>query len=249
MNDEAALLAAIAANPDDDTVRLAYADFLDEQGGEVNAARAEFIRLHIRAARPDSDAPEAVEVRRRLGQLLCLWDLIWVKEMPEGFRYLSGYRRGFAYRAAALASAVPAAGDDPRLLLIEEFELDLDAPPSRIRQVIPDRLFSRLVTLRVKSPPGMGLGDVRMLAESEFPRLESLSLERVTIGDLGIKAICDSGAFPRLRRLNLDQNDITDEGGRTLLQSDLIGRLVHIWIGGQPLSNEVRTQLHDRVRR
>lgn len=42
MTDERALLAAITANPDDDTARVVYADFLEENG---ESKRAEFIRL------------------------------------------------------------------------------------------------------------------------------------------------------------------------------------------------------------
>ncbi len=42
MNEEAALLAAILANPDEDTFRLVFANWLDKNGqGEW----AEFIRL------------------------------------------------------------------------------------------------------------------------------------------------------------------------------------------------------------
>ena len=44
MSDRDAFLRAIAADPADDTVRLAFADWLDEQG---EADRAEFIRLQI----------------------------------------------------------------------------------------------------------------------------------------------------------------------------------------------------------
>lgn len=43
-----ALLAAIRADPDDDTVRLVYADWLDERG---EAERAEFIRVQCELAR------------------------------------------------------------------------------------------------------------------------------------------------------------------------------------------------------
>lgn len=42
------LLAAILANPDDDDVRLAYSDWLEESG---EAERAEFIRVQIQRAR------------------------------------------------------------------------------------------------------------------------------------------------------------------------------------------------------
>ncbi|VTU01329.1 Repeat-companion domain protein OS=Isosphaera pallida (strain ATCC 43644 / DSM 9630 / IS1B) GN=Isop_0391 PE=4 SV=1 [Gemmataceae bacterium] len=44
MSDGDALLAAIIANPDDDTPRLVYADWLDENG---QPERAEFIRLQL----------------------------------------------------------------------------------------------------------------------------------------------------------------------------------------------------------
>jgi uncharacterized protein (TIGR02996 family) len=47
-SDEAALLAAIAAHPEEDTPRLAYADLLDETGRHE---RAEFIRAQVGAAR------------------------------------------------------------------------------------------------------------------------------------------------------------------------------------------------------
>jgi len=48
MSDEAALLAAIRANPDEDTPRLVYADWLQEHD---NASRAEFIRAQCQAFR------------------------------------------------------------------------------------------------------------------------------------------------------------------------------------------------------
>lgn len=47
MTDRAALLAAILANPDDDTVRVVFADYLQEHGDD---ARAEFIRVQIELA-------------------------------------------------------------------------------------------------------------------------------------------------------------------------------------------------------
>src|SRR5215831_15748339 len=44
MSDEDALLAAIAAHPDEDTPRLVFADWLDEHDRHI---RAEFIRVQI----------------------------------------------------------------------------------------------------------------------------------------------------------------------------------------------------------
>lgn len=48
MTDDAAMLAAIIDRPDDDTPRLAYADWLDDQG---EADRAAFIRAQVEYAR------------------------------------------------------------------------------------------------------------------------------------------------------------------------------------------------------
>ena len=51
MSDRAAFLQAIIAAPEDDGLRLVYADWLDEQGSEADSARAQFIRLQIEASR------------------------------------------------------------------------------------------------------------------------------------------------------------------------------------------------------
>lgn len=47
----AALYRAILDDPEDDAVRLVYADFLDEYGGEDDRLRAEFIRVQVVVAR------------------------------------------------------------------------------------------------------------------------------------------------------------------------------------------------------
>lgn len=53
MTDLQSLYAGICAQPDEDTPRLALADFLDEQGGTENEFRADFIRTHVRLAREE----------------------------------------------------------------------------------------------------------------------------------------------------------------------------------------------------
>lgn len=52
MSDRDALLAAIRSHPEEDTPRLMFADWLEEQGDEV---RAEFVRLQCELARLESD--------------------------------------------------------------------------------------------------------------------------------------------------------------------------------------------------
>ena len=55
--EERELLAAIVANPDDDTPRLVYADWLQERGQE---AKAEYVRTVVRLLHPPED-PALVE--------------------------------------------------------------------------------------------------------------------------------------------------------------------------------------------
>jgi uncharacterized protein (TIGR02996 family) len=80
MSDQDALLAAIIANPDEDTPRLAFADWLDEHLPDKlpspaagPSARAEYIRVQCRlAGRPfnDADYPELLEREEDLADWL-----------------------------------------------------------------------------------------------------------------------------------------------------------------------------------
>lgn len=59
MSDESALLTAIIAHPDEDTPRLAFADWLDENG---DPDRAAFIRVQCRLAEMPPDDPDWYEL-------------------------------------------------------------------------------------------------------------------------------------------------------------------------------------------
>jgi uncharacterized protein (TIGR02996 family) len=66
MKQEKAFLQAIVKNPDDDTSRLVYADWLEEQG---DAARAEFIRVQIELARGGVPAARRRQLKAREREL------------------------------------------------------------------------------------------------------------------------------------------------------------------------------------
>jgi uncharacterized protein (TIGR02996 family) len=75
MSDEAALLHAIYANPDDDTPRLVYADWLDEHD---QPERAEFIRVQVeRDARTDHSSDEYQRLVAREAELLAAHCPAW----------------------------------------------------------------------------------------------------------------------------------------------------------------------------
>jgi uncharacterized protein (TIGR02996 family) len=69
MSDDAAFLRAIASDPADDTVRLAYADFLEETGEPAHAARAEFTRTQIEARSLHLNHPRRADLEARAAEL------------------------------------------------------------------------------------------------------------------------------------------------------------------------------------
>lgn len=93
MNDGDALLAAILANPDDDTARLVYADWLQEHGDEDRAA---FIRLQIERERLTPNVARfgslAREERLLFARQKAEWQLPVRALMPSA---VVQFRRGF----------------------------------------------------------------------------------------------------------------------------------------------------------
>jgi uncharacterized protein (TIGR02996 family) len=97
MDEEAAFLRAICENPDDDTPRLAFADWLAEQGGAVNNAWANGIRAQVWLARGATD--EALRFQT------CVFDSGYGQEklrerldLPS--EVVDGWERGFPSTAA-----------------------------------------------------------------------------------------------------------------------------------------------------
>lgn len=89
-----ALHAAVVARPDEDTPRLAYADHLDELGGESNAARAEFIRAQIERARLPRTDPRRAELLARESELAGVWAWEWAVPLRQHVSEWV-FRRGF----------------------------------------------------------------------------------------------------------------------------------------------------------
>lgn len=87
MTERDALHAAICANPDDDTPRLVFADWLDEHGEHF---RAEFIRVQIEAVRlPVGKKRAAKEARAK--ELLDAHEKEWAKPIK---RFVAGHHSG-----------------------------------------------------------------------------------------------------------------------------------------------------------
>ncbi|MFO0823576.1 MAG: TIGR02996 domain-containing protein [Gemmataceae bacterium] len=78
MNEEASFLSAIRENPADETARLVYADWLDEQGTAPQAAKAAFIRLELRMATPPEDGLHRVRLLTQIRKAAASLDHDWL---------------------------------------------------------------------------------------------------------------------------------------------------------------------------
>ncbi|MFO0845893.1 MAG: TIGR02996 domain-containing protein [Gemmataceae bacterium] len=93
-------LSAILIDPDDDLPRLAYADWLEEQGDP----RGEFLHIQCRLARLDDIDPAASALRQRERELLDLHRPTWLGELAPLTKQ-STFRRGFLDEVALVPAA------------------------------------------------------------------------------------------------------------------------------------------------
>jgi uncharacterized protein (TIGR02996 family) len=98
--EEAILLQAIGDDPDDDEVRLVYADWLEDNG---QLERAAFIRAQVQLARMHEDDPERPALVARERALLEAHSKVWLDALPplDGAKWHPSFHRGFVNGATA----------------------------------------------------------------------------------------------------------------------------------------------------
>jgi uncharacterized protein (TIGR02996 family) len=99
---------ALQQDPEDDTTRLVYADFLEDLGGDESAARAELIRVQVELAALSSCTQAAAEraeaLTSRQNDLLARWQRAWLGPWAEVLHGWT-FRRGLVEAVHADASA------------------------------------------------------------------------------------------------------------------------------------------------
>ncbi|VTR93018.1 Uncharacterized protein OS=Myxococcus stipitatus (strain DSM 14675 / JCM 12634 / Mx s8) GN=MYSTI_05807 PE=4 SV=1 [Gemmata massiliana] len=120
-------LRALLADPEDDTLRLAMADWFDEND---QPARAEFVRVQVELAHGAVDGARLRYLERRQRDLLIAHDTEWVAPLAKVLRCRPGqwggwvFRRGFAEYFNVPAAVITKYGDKlARLTPIRELFL------------------------------------------------------------------------------------------------------------------------------
>jgi uncharacterized protein (TIGR02996 family) len=231
----------MVANIDEDTPRLAYADWLAENGQDE---RAEFIRVQVERARlPVWDAAQ-VRLRLREQDLLTRHGERWLAAMPAipGAKW-EGFRRGIvaevsftsfeamranahACRAVAPVEAVTVRwprrreGRQPGTEIAELRELSLTGRPDNLEEVAWLSESPQLSTLRALTVRGLWAEALRTLAASpHLTRLKALRLPANNLGNAGVFALIGTAALGALEEL-----DLSGQGGAERYNEDPVVR-------------------------
>jgi len=229
MTDEA-FMKAIIADPDDDTHRLVYADWLEDEGGDVD--RAALIRAQCAAERlPRGKARSALE---KEAKALIKANPAWVEPIRKArLGTKPVFRRGFlhgvtlpAFRFVMEAKALFKAAPTLRSVIFP-------TPLNEIEELVKCRYLSRLTEADLSQFCQCGGCpiDTQILDVFACPHVGNLRYLRVSgnrINAAGARAIAASKRLRSLRELDLSENELGEEGAMALLEAGWLGRLTRL---------------------
>jgi uncharacterized protein (TIGR02996 family) len=218
-------LEAICANPDDDTTRLVYADWLDEHG---HAPRAEFIRTQVeRAGLPEWDG-RRFSLTMREKALLDRYQAEWRAELPSIRGVTWGeFRRGFI--ATAHLSNIGQLEEIGARAPVEAVELSwphsrdagwTTSPSAGLRELAlvgqsyfasdvarlaDSPILSTLRALTVRSAPLQAEGFRGLIASPHLRGLRALRVPNNSVGNGAVDALVAATTLPSLEELDLSE--------------------------------------------
>jgi uncharacterized protein (TIGR02996 family) len=214
MTDRQALLAAIIAEPDEDMPRLAYADWLDEQGDTYFSDSAALIRLQIAYARAERYSSEWLELAGRHAPLFEKRKQIWEPTWNSRLGY-AAYRRGFLEAEQFKPTSKTFATNFDRLFATEPLRalhfLDLgNAGGAALETIVFHPALARIETLDLaNNNPDAALPLLAAVAP-RMPRLRALGLRRLGLTAGSAADELASVSIPGLAALDLGYNVLFD---------------------------------------
>jgi uncharacterized protein (TIGR02996 family) len=232
MNDHDALLTAIGEHPEEDTPRLMYADWLQENG---DPERADFVRTQVEVARPGLSAAERYPFVRKNVHYLTNFVPQWKVELPQ----LKGIAWGDFNRG--LIEEVQAESEEP---LVKHAGTIFAVPGIHIlrlrrlndaRRVAKLPELARLRALRMVGALAAAVALRALFASPHLGKLRVLELDGdtafythpapIVMVDDAVAADIADGRFPDLEELWLGSNQIGNDGAMALAHSEHLGKL------------------------
>ncbi|MCI0702716.1 MAG: TIGR02996 domain-containing protein [Planctomycetia bacterium] len=224
MNDEEAFLRAICDQPDEDTPRLVFADWLDEQGGSVNAAWAELIRVQVALARGAGAERERLAARE--SELEPAVVAVWpTRSGSRPWLKWANWSRGFP--------------------------LTVSGPGTIIRTARPT--FAGRIPLReFNIKPATDADLIEFVTWSELKLVRKLGVWSGGTGPIterGMLALVRCEYLSNLERLRMQWIALTDVSAEAFLDSPYMAQLVSVKITSgrvRNLSEEIQQRIRER---
>jgi uncharacterized protein (TIGR02996 family) len=259
--EQLALWAAIRANPDDDTPRLVYADWLQENGEED---RAEFIRVQCQLAAIGSDRRKGRKQRPSLEALEKKllrshgekWLASFRKVLKGSDRFRSddewlaklGFTRGFVSGLSSCleaAARIAIAGD--ALEPVNQIEVLECAARYEYERVLQIGRWVGAGCVVAFSVAGASDKDIAAIVRhGHMTGVSRLGLWYGKVSDDGIEELSGWLHAGRLRHLDLQDNPITDLGALALADSPHLDNLRRIQLYRTRIGPKGRKRLRER---
>jgi len=253
---ENAFLQAILEKPDDDALRLAFADWLEERGDPWG----EFIRVQCALAAMSDNDPSRPPLVRRERALLTEHSLAWAGALPQivtAYEYHRGFidtvvmgTGKFLTHAAKLFDQAPiqslrltrlgqsVSGSMlaacPELARLRHLALAGQLEFADLQQLLCCPHLRRLTSLAMPDWHHAIRGDfsgpviLQALRTRSPARLERLDLDNTGISTELAQELADMPALAKLTHLNLSHNPIRGTGAQALAASPHLRRLVSL---------------------
>ncbi len=256
MTEGESLLASIIADPDDDDVRLVYADWLEEYGGDAGAARAEFIRVQIALAPLKRGTPKKAALEAREKELVALHVEDWARPLPEWARPKKrslvadesdwfGFRRGFV-QGVIIPEVKVFLAEAPAVFASEPITHLYLGNANALTKLKRSREFLGITGLRF-SPYALGdAGAVRFSKLPIMPRLRHLRMYKNEIGDRGLKALAKWPGLATVEELELGFNDFEALGIEALIESPHLTSLKRLDVSDSRAEPQMNKVLRER---
>jgi uncharacterized protein (TIGR02996 family) len=235
MNREQRFLRTICQAPEDDTPRLAYADWLEENG---RPERAELIRLQIERARRPSQDQTRLAPGKREAALLEAHREEWLAPLPDYARDKVQFERGFPGRASHVEMEDFLHWDEALWRVAPVTVVELTDYPSVAGEYRAEGEKERLLRALAAKPElahllslnlvesGITPGDLKiLLASPHLGGLHDLQLGDNGLGDEGARVVARARGLSSLNSLGLGANAVGPPGVAALTRSPLLKQL------------------------
>jgi uncharacterized protein (TIGR02996 family) len=230
-------LQAIKEQPDDDTARLIFADWLEERGD----ARGELIRVQVEIAAMMRERDQGWgPLRSRERKLIRQYGSVWLGSLYEMVEKWEIYRGLISIRIRtedflhASQSWSDAAEVWPWVYRLEVRDVRAEQAAGFAASPLLGNLTGLDLYCSKVGPGGMA----SLASTSHLGGLRALEMAHNQIGPAGVAALVSSPHLTRLATLNLFGNQIGDEGAQALATWPHLHQLRSLYLP----QNHIRTE-------